>query len=223
MRHTPNPQEVVALAAKLCYSPAAVEDLERKVASGDIKEYLQKIVSLGHHSVLEHASFSFAIEGISRATSHQLVRHRLASYSQQSQRYVTHKGPFPYTIPPTITKVPRLKERFLAAMEAANELYHQLLAAKVPAEDARYVLPNATHTKIIVTMNARELRHFFNLRCCSRAQWEIRQMALLMLKAVQSIAPLLFADAGPGCLLGDCPEGEMTCGKPWKKPVGRKQ
>jgi thymidylate synthase (FAD) len=170
-------------------------------------------MSLGHQSVLEHASFTFGIEGISRVTSHQLVRHRVASFSQQSQRYVSHKERFAAVIPPTIEENPEAVSLFEAQLAAMHKAYAVMVEAGIPAEDARYILPNATETKIMVTMNARELLHFFHLRCCERAQWEIRAMAVEMLKLMKIAAPIIFRDAGPGCLAGPCPEGQFCCGK----------
>lgn len=213
LQHTPDPEVTVALAARLCYSPITIDELKERLSGADIAGFLDKIMSLGHQSVLEHASFTFGIEGISRATSHQLVRHRLASYSQQSQRYVSHKERFEAVVPPSIAMSPELAERFDAQLKALHDTYAAMVEAGIPAEDARYILPNATGTKIIVTMNARELRHFFELRCCERAQWEIRDMAVEMLRLVKPVAPTLFHGAGPGCLGGPCPEGTMTCGK----------
>jgi thymidylate synthase (FAD) len=212
-QHTPDPEMTVALAARLCYSPAAIDELKDKLSSTDIRTFLEKIMLLGHRSVLEHASFTFGIDGISRATSHQLVRHRIASFSQQSQRYVSQKENFAAVIPPTIAGRPELLARFEAELTALHQVYADMVAAGIPPEDARYILPNATETKILVTMNARELLHFFELRCCERAQWEIRAMALEMLKLVKAVAPIIFRDAGPGCLTGPCPEGSLTCGK----------
>ncbi|HEX5772741.1 MAG TPA: FAD-dependent thymidylate synthase, partial [Geomobilimonas sp.] len=181
--------------------------------TADIEAFLDKIMSLGHQSVLEHASFTFGIEGISRVTSHQLVRHRVASYSQQSQRYVSHKERFGAVVPPTIAERPELLARFEAQLQALHQVYGEMVEAGIPAEDARYLLPNATETKILVTMNGRELLHFFELRCCERAQWEIRAMAVEMLRLVKGVAPTIFRDAGPGCLTAPCPEGTMTCGR----------
>lgn len=214
LQHTPNPERVVALAAKLCYSASSVEQLNDKLSNADITEFLAKIMSLGHQSVLEHISFTFGIDGISRACSHQLVRHRLASYSQQSQRYVTFKGDnFPMVVPDTVSCSSKRSEIFAEAAKAAAKAYKELVADGVPAEDARFVLPNASETKIIVTMNARELLHFFELRCCERAQWEIRALAIEMLRMVKPVAPVVFSSAGPGCVTSGCPEGAMTCGK----------
>lgn len=212
IHHTPDPELAVALAARLCYSPATIGDLRERLSGREIRGFLEKILSLGHQSVLEHASFTFGIEGISRVTTHQLVRHRVASFSQQSQRYVSHKEMFDVVIPPKVAANPLMAERFAAQAREVHRLYGEMVEAGIPAEDARYILPNATETKIMVTMNARELLHFFRLRCCERAQWEIRAMAVEMLKLVKAVAPVIFEKAGPGCLAGDCPEGSMSCG-----------
>lgn len=212
LSYTPDPEQVAAAAARLCYSAADISQLMER-SRDDHAALLAKILDLGHFSVLEHASFSFGIEGISRACSHQLVRHRIASYSQQSQRYVAVRERFAAVMPPTIAVNPELAERFENLLNDCHSLYGELMAAGIPAEDARFVLPNAAETKLVMTMNARELRHFFALRCCRRAQWEIRAMATAMLRVCKPVAPLLFADAGPGCLVGACPEGKMTCGQ----------
>ena len=213
LQHTPEPEKTVALAARLCYSPTSLGELRDKLSATDTQAFLEKIMSLGHQSVLEHASFTFGIEGISRATSHQLVRHRLASYSQQSQRYVSHAKRFDAVMPETVRDLPEARELFEKELAALHEVYTRLVAMGIPAEDARYILPNATETKIMVTMNARELLHFFAVRCCQRAQWEIRAMAIEMLRLVRPLAPTIFREAGPGCLSGPCPEGTMTCGE----------
>lgn len=229
LRYTDEPEKTVATAARLCYSPASFEQLFKKMSGVEVKNLLTLLIKSGHHSVLEHANFTFAIGGISRATSHQLVRHRLASYSQQSQRYVkfktmtksssdglditTHFPSSSYVIPPSIEKDKKLKKKYKEVMDIIATTYQEFLTAMIPAEDARYLLPNATTTKIISTMNARELRHFFSLRCCNRAQWEIRRMAYKMLSEVLKVAPMLFSDAGPPCWRGPCPEGKMSCGK----------
>ncbi len=213
IEHTPNPERTVALAARLCYSPSSIDDLREKLAASDIEKFLDKIMSLGHHSVLEHASFTFGIEGISRVTTHQLVRHRIASFSQQSQRYVSHKEEFASIMPDTIAANPEARQIFTSMSETVHKAYAQLIDMGIPAEDARYILPNAAETKIIMTMNARELLHFFALRCCQRAQWEIRNMSIEMLRLVQSIAPIIFRQAGPGCVAGPCPEGKFCCGQ----------
>lgn len=213
LQHTADPERTVALAARLCYSPADLEELRAKIDSSDYAAFIDKIMSLGHLSVLEHASFTFGIEGISRVTSHQLVRHRLASYSQQSQRYVSHVERFGAVTPPIITTNDEAKRVYEFTIGVVHQAYQQLVEMGVPPEDARYLLPNATETKVIMTMNARELLHFFALRCCERAQWEIRSMAVGMLKLAKQVAPTIFRDAGPGCVAGPCPEGNMTCGR----------
>lgn len=212
IEHTPNPERTVALAARLCYSPTSIDGLREKLAASDIESFLDKIMSLGHHSVLEHASFTFGIEGISRVTTHQLVRHRIASFSQQSQRYVSHKDQFTSIMPACIAENPEARQIFASMSETVHKAYSQLIDMGIPAEDARYILPNATETKIIMTMNARELLHFFALRCCQRAQWEIREMSVEMLRLVKRIAPVIFRQAGPGCVAGPCPEGKFCCG-----------
>lgn len=214
LRHTPDPERTVALAARLCYSDVSIDRLKERLDDDACKKLLRKIIRLGHLSVLEHASFTFGIESISRATSHQLVRHRIASYSQQSQRYVAFRERLEYIVPPTIEAHEELRERFEEVVAKIFETYKWLMERGVPPEDARYILPNATETKLIVTMNARELLHFFSLRCCERAQWEIREMAKRMLSLVRKVAPVIFEKAGPGCVRGKCSEGEMTCGRP---------
>ncbi|MDR2884559.1 MAG: FAD-dependent thymidylate synthase [Deferribacteraceae bacterium] len=204
---------IAALAAKLCYSNASIDDLLDKVSTEEQDGFLSKISQLGHLSVFEHITFSFGIEGVSRVLTHQLVRHRVASYSQKSQRYVAHKGGFDYVVPPSVEANPAAKAIFDDMMTTLADTYDKLLQEGASPEDARYILPNACETKIIVTMNARELIHFFKLRCCQRAQAEIRTLAEMMLKAVLPIAPIIFAKAGPACISGACAEGKMTCGK----------
>ena len=221
LEHTPNPEAVVAMAAKLCYSPSDIESLKEKTAVKDQKRFVEKLMEIGHMSPIEHASFTFAVEGISRACSHQLVRHRLASYSQQSQRYVSEEAGFDFIIPPSIKKDGELARYFRDFMNKAQEAYSHIvsrlnekgLKGEEANQDARFILPNACETKIIITMNARELLHFFKQRCCNRAQWEIRSMAINMLRLVSRTAPAIFRNAGPGCLKGKCPEGDYTCGK----------
>lgn len=218
--YTPQPEQTVAAAAKLCYSASDVEAIAETVREKDQHPFIEKLVDMGHLSPIEHASFTFAIEGISRACSHQLVRHRLASYSQQSQRYVSMEDGFGYILPPSIGADPVMKERFDFFMEGIQEFYNELVLAlkargiegESAYEDARFVLPNAAETKIMVTMNGRELLHFFTQRCCRRAQWEIRAMAMEMLKLARKAAPAIFSEAGPACLSGPCPEGAYSCG-----------
>lgn len=221
LRNTPNPEETVAMAAKLCYSPADISSLKDKIETRDQKVFVERLVKMGHMSPIEHASFTFAIEGISRACSHQLVRHRLASYSQQSQRYVSEEAGFDYIVPPVIRDDKEMKKEFVSFMEEAQKAYNAMvkrlngkgITGETANQDARFILPNAAETKIMVTMNARELLHFFRQRCCNRAQWEIRKMAEEMLKLVKKAAPTIFHKAGPGCLYSPCPEGDYSCGK----------
>ena len=234
--YTPDGAATIAKAAKLCYSPVGVEAIEEKLDEAEVARFVAMLADMGHASPMEHISFTFAIEGVSRVLTHQLVRHRLASYSQQSQRYV-RLDRFEYIIPKAIEKDEAAKARFIESMKAAHRAYEDLTeelkavyvkeleesgmdekkaasaAEKRAIEDARYVLPNACETKIVVTMNARSLMHFFTMRLCERAQWEIRDMALAMLKEVLAVAPEVFKQAGPACVTGPCPEGAMTCGK----------
>ena len=210
---TPEAERKVAMAARLCYSPIGAAELEEKMSDVQVKNLVEKILSMGHFSTLEHASFTFAVEGVSRVLTHQLVRHRIASYSQQSQRYVKEHD-FEFVVPPSVAANPAAKERFTELMEKIRAVYGELTAMGVHQEDARYCLANATETKILVTMNARALFNFFELRCCTRAQWEIRKMAELMLQEVRAVAPTLFAKAGPTCISeGSCREGELSCGR----------
>jgi thymidylate synthase (FAD) len=224
LKHTPHPEEVVATAAKLCYTKSNINDLKVKIELKDQDEFIRKLISSGHMSPIEHASFTFAIEGISRACSHQLVRHRLASYSQQSQRYVSNKQKtediFDFIIPPSIVGDDEAKAIFIDFMKTAQQTYDSIterlnrngLTGEAANQDARFVLPNAAETKIMVTMNARELLHFFLQRCCNRAQWEIQAVAIEMLRLVKAVSPTIFSLAGPGCLIGPCPEGDFSCG-----------
>ena len=220
LQHTPEPESVVAMAAKLCYSPSGIRELKEKLGTKDQAAFVEKLAAIGHLSPVEHVSFTFGIEGISRACSHQLVRHRVASYSQQSQRYVKAEQ-FDYVIPPSIKQDPALVREFERFMAEAQKNYTNVLkrleelgyAGEAGQQDARYLLPNAAETKIVVTMNGRELLHFFRVRCCNRAQWEIRDMAERMLQLLKQVAPMIFAKSGPGCLHAPCPEGKMTCGK----------
>ena len=218
VRHTLSPEEVVALGARLCYSEARVDDLLTRVEAKDQTDFVHKIMGMGHDSVLEHASFTFGIEGVSRVLLAQITRHRLASFSVQSQRYVSYESGFGYIVPP---KIEALGEEAVKEFEQQMDTLHQWYTAwqqklgtgEGGNEDARFVLPGACETRMMVTMNVRELRHFFSLRMCSRAQWEIRALANEMHRLCMEVAPALFENAGPGCLRGACPEGEKTCGK----------
>ena len=236
LRYTPDGEKLVASAAKLCYSSTGIAEIEEDLREDTIESFLSLLMDLNHESPIEHISFTFGIEGVSRVLTHQLVRHRIASFSQQSQRYVKLEQ-FEYIIPPTIEEDESAKKIFIKAMEEDQKNYDDLTdilyekhykkymeegfserqskskSEKQAIEDARYVFPNACETKIVLTMNARSLMNFFRLRTCNRAQWEIRELAIGMLKEVKKVYPILFKNAGPGCLNGPCPEGNMTCGK----------
>lgn len=234
--HTPNPDSVIAAAAKLCYSAVGVDEILDGLTPEKTEKFIHMLTSFGHESPVEHVSFTFAVEGVSRSLLAQLTRHRIASYSVQSQRYVGKEN-FEYIIPPEIDAIPEARELFVRAMENDRETYRELnriltekhaadnlaagmeekkalsAASKKANEDSRYVLSNACDTKLVMTMNVRSLYNFFSLRCCSRAQWEIRALALEMLRLVKAVSPVLFENAGPACVRGACSEGGMSCGK----------
>lgn len=236
LTHTPDPERTIAAAAKLCYSPVGVDEICEKMTPDKAESFVTMLMGLGHESPFEHVSFTFAIEGVSRSLLAQITRHRIASYSVQSQRYV-NKGEFDYIIPPEIEAIPEAKELFVKAMENDRDTYNKLseilkkkhteenlaagmsekdasyAAGKKANEDARYVLSNACDTRIVMTMNIRSLYNFFSLRCCNRAQWEIRDLACEMLRQVREVSPILFKNAGPSCLRGKCAEGAYSCGK----------
>ncbi len=236
LTYTPDPEITIASAAKLCYSPASIDTVREGLTEEKAAEFVDMLSSLGHESPTEHAYFTFGIEGVSRALLAQITRHRIASFSVQSQRYVAEKQ-FGYVLPPEIENCPEALRIFEDAMKRDQEDYDKITAVlkakhlkdmldsgmeekaanraaeKKAIEDARFVLPNACETKMIVTMNTRSLLNFFHHRCCSRAQWEIRDVANQMLSLVYSVAPQLFKKAGPPCVSGPCPEGKMSCGK----------
>lgn len=216
IKYTQEPEKTVAVAARLCYSPVGVDDLMNELSNESVEKLVRFVIKSGHLSTTEHINFTFAIEGVSRALTHQLVRHRIASYNQQSQRYVKFKDNFEYILPPSIEKDEDSRKKFEGMILDIHGLYKELLASGIEAEDARYILPNASETKIIVTMDGRELLHFFTVRCCNRAQWEIRELATKMLKLVKKVAPLVFEQAGPNCLRGSCQEGKFKCENPPK-------
>ena len=216
--HTPEPEKTCALAARTCYSAGEYDELKALVSEKDQAAFLRRIVASGHLSVLEHASFTFFVSGVSRALLAQITRHRIASFSVQSQRYVSLAEGFGYIIPPRIkalgaTAVAKF-ERQMADMQKWYAEWQGMLGGTGEGsnEDARFVLPNACETHITLTMNARELLHFFSLRCCNRAQWEIRALATEMLRLCKEKAPVIFEHAGPGCVSGPCPEGSRSCG-----------
>ncbi len=218
LAHTPDTEKVISMASRTCYSPLDLEGLEDKVDAADNAAYIRRVVASGHTSVIEHASFTFGIEGVSRTLLAQITRHRMASFSVQSQRYVSVEGAevFDYIVPPRIAALgEEAQEKFLSQMKTMQSWYDGWMEAlgADAAEDARFVLPGAAATRIVMTMNARELLHFFSLRMCTRAQWEIRELAWQMYQLVYPLAPSVFGYGGPGCCLKGCPEGKRTCGK----------
>ena len=225
--HTPEPEKIVAAAAKMCYSNSGAEKIMDGLTEEKTTKFLEYLTSLGHESPLEHIVFTFSVEGVSRALLAQLTRHRIASYSVKSQRYV-EEGHFEFITPPEIEKNEEALNMYNKTMENILKAYNELAdilyeehkktmdeksARKKAIEDARFVLPNACETKLIMTFNARSLLNFFNERCCERAQWEIRELATRILKLVKKEAPVIFKNAGPKCVRGACPEGAMSCGK----------
>lgn len=213
LTYTPNPEKVVAMAARTCYTSMPLSKLEDKLTDEEVAKMVTKLSDMGHESPMEHASFTFAIEGVSRALLAQITRHRMASYSVRSQRYVK-EADCDYVIPSSISSNPLAASYYNAALGAVSDAYDQLIKLGIPKEDARMTLPNATETQMMVTMNARSLHNFFHLRCCNRAQWEIRELADEMLKLCKEVAPILFAKAGAACTYGPCSEGAMSCGSP---------
>lgn len=237
LAHTPNPEYTVAAAAKLCYSSSTISGLTDNLTDEKAASFVEMLSEIGHESPIEHASFTFGIEGVSRSLLAQITRHRMASFSVKSQRYV-REGAFEYVTPPEIASEPEalalykeimeedqkkydriaeiLKEKHIKALmaEGKDEKTAARLAEKKAIEDARFVLPNACETQMVMTMNARSLHNFFKIRCCKRAQWEIQDIANQMLALVSEVAPNLFKNAGPSCLGGKCSEGKMSCGKP---------
>lgn len=235
LNYTPHPEDTVAAAARLCYSKEDIANLWKDCGEKENSRYIQMLSELGHESPFEHVTFTFGISGISRACSHQLVRHRIASYSQKSQRYVDESH-FDYVTPPVIKNSGILDDVYRDTMFLIESRYDMLKdflmkhyieegidqksAEKKANEDARMVLPNACTTSIIVTMNIRSLWNFFKHRCCNRAQWEIREVANEMLRICREVAPNLFKYSGAPCTVtGRCPEGKMSCGHPIKKEV----
>lgn len=218
IRYTADPEQTIALAAKLCYSGDDIDELIGKIGEKDNTKFIRLLTQMNHYSPFEHASFTFAIEGVSRALLAQITRHRIASFSVRSQRYV-NEGEFSYVVPPAVQNLgDEAVQKYESQMAQMLCWYREWQAAlggngESANEDARFVLPNACETKMIVTMNARELMHFFSLRCCNRAQWEIRNIAWQMLREAIRVAPAVFSQCGPGCLRGACPEGKKCCGK----------
>lgn len=237
LAYTPEPERTVAAAAKLCYSSSGINQLNDSLTDEKAASFVEMLSEIGHESPIEHASFTFGIEGVSRSLLAQITRHRMASFSVKSQRYV-REGSFEYVTPPEIAAEPEAKKIYDEIMADDQERYDRLaailkekhikafmaegkdektaarLAEKKAIEDARFVLPNACETQMVMTMNARSLMNFFKVRCCRRAQWEIQDVANQMLALVSAVAPNIFKNAGPSCLRGGCSEGKMSCGKP---------
>ena len=216
--HTPEPEKVIAMASRTCYSALDLEGLDKKTDTADNAAYIRRVLASGHTSIAEHACFTFGLEGVSRTLLAQITRHRVASFSVQSQRYVSVAGAevFDYVLPPRIRALgPEAEEKFAWQMKTMQRWYDEWSEAlgQDSAEDARFVLPGAAATRIVMTMNARELLHFFSLRMCNRAQWEVREAAWRMYELVYPLAPSVFENAGPGCARGACPEGKRTCGR----------
>lgn len=236
LAYTPEPEKTVASAAKLCYSSSTIGELRDGLTDEKASAFVDMLSEIGHESPIEHASFTFGIEGVSRAFLAQITRHRMASYSVKSQRYVK-EGAFEFVTPPEIAADDETLEIYNESMRLAQQAYDRIaeiltekhyktflnegkdektaakMASKKAIEDARFVLPNSCETKMVVTMNARSLLNFFRHRCCNRAQWEIQSVANQMLALVSEVAPDIFKKAGPPCLTGPCPEGKMSCGK----------
>ena len=240
MRYTPDGEKLIASAAKLCYSPVGIREIEDNLEEDKISSFLTLLMDLNHESPIEHINFTFGVEGVSRTLTHQLVRHRIASYSQQSQRYVK-LDQFEYIIPPAIESNAKAKEIFIETMEKDQASYDEISeilfkehydsyireglkekaarskAEKEAIEDARYIFPNACETKIICTMNLRSLINFCHHRCCRRAQEEINKLAWTMVEEIEKVSPLLAKSLGASCQFGPCPEGSMCCMMPYEK------
>ncbi len=240
LQYNPDCEKIIAAAAKLCYSSSEINGILNGLDREKTVSFIERLMSMGHESPIEHIIFTFGIEGVSRSLLAQITRHRIASYSVKSQRYV-NEGQFEYIVPHEIEADEKAKALFIKAMEDDQKTYNELTdilkqkhyetfisegmdekkaknqAEKKAIEDARYVLPNACETKMIVTFNARSLINFFHHRCCERAQWEIRELACAMLSLVKEVCPTIFKAAGPRCVSGPCPEGAMTCGKSLEK------
>jgi len=206
LSHSPDPERAVATAARNCYSPRDIESIDESWRDGEVGAMVARVRDAGHLSTFEHTMFTFGVSGVSRALTHQLVRHRHMSYEQKSQRYIKVKGQFDFITPPSIASRPEIKSRYDDLMTTIAAFYAEALAAGVPPEDARFVLPNAAETQIVITANARALLDFFALRTCNNAQWEIRELGFAMLRLSKRAAPSLFSNAGATCVRGYCNE-----------------
>lgn len=216
MTHTPEPDAIVASSARICYRDITASELLEREEQNLSRKLIAELFASGHTSTFEHVSFTFGIDGLSRVASHQLVRHRLASFSQQSQRYVSMSpDPDAVIIPPSIQANPEALSLYRESIRHSQETYRALTGLGIPKEDARFILPHGHSTRLVMTMNARELHHFFELRLCRRAQWEIHELARKMLVLCREVAPVLFEKAGPKCIYGGCEEAR-TCGRPYR-------
>jgi len=211
LEKSPNATAMTATAARTCYSANAPDAIvERwKTKHDDMIKTVDRVRAAGHHSTLEHNIYIFGVTGMSRAATHQLVRHRHLQFDQQSQRYLAFKrGDFPFVKPKRITSLPELSERYDRLMAQIGQTYDEMLAAGIPSEDARFVLPNAAASQLVVSGNARAWYEFLTLRTCNMAQWEIREMSFQVLRILKREDPVLFKDAGATCVRGYCNEPE---------------
>lgn len=215
LAYTPQPDALVAAAARICYKDITASDLLKGEEENLSRKLIADLFKSGHMSTFEHVNFTFGVDGLSRVASHQLVRHRVASFSQQSQRYVKMTDTEAVVIPDTIKNNPEALKIFSSAVEISQKAYSDLVNLGISKEDARFILPHGHSTRLVMTMNARELHHFFNLRLCRRAQWEIHELARKMLILCREKAPVLFEKAGPACIFGACSEAR-SCGKIYK-------
>ena len=229
LTHTPEPDRAVAAAGRLCYAPVSAAELTEQMTDGDVARLVRGLVASGHHSALEHATFTFAVDGVSRACTHQLVRHRVASYNQQSQRYVNFSHTDSFVVPPSVAANAAAELVFLRAMDQAREAYDQLVelglaegrSRESVQEDARFVLPNAAPTNFHVMVNFAEMLHICDLRLCVRAQWEIRRMVAMMRAEIKHVLPEIAVFLQPKCgenRMGYCDESLDE----WQKcPLGK--
>lgn len=223
LSYTADPEQNIVAAIRQCYASVGAEELKQKTTEETRKRLIKQVIESGHTSTLEHASFTFAIDGVSRVTEIHLIRHRIASFSIQSGRYVK-RSDAAYRVPTSVKSLENkaLYEKYIKHLDNTQELYNELVEAGVPAEDARFCQPQSVQIKMVMTMNARELLHFFSVRSCVRAQWEIREVAIQMLRLVKEVAPNLFENAGAPCMSQKvCDQGKLSCGL-WKNIKGCK-
>lgn len=212
--------KTVYTACRTCYSSEFPVNIWGNASEEEkMLKLVKKVVESGHHSTLEHCFIVFSISGVSRACTHQIVRHRHMSFSQKSQRYVTEKGEFEYIIPPTLKNSPLLEE-YKEFMKTTSDFYAKMISEGIPAEDARFVLPNAASSSMVASLNIRELIHLANLRLCTNAQLEIRTVVNKMCNLVIEKEPWLKEYLVPKCeMLGYCDEIKSCGRKQHKKDV----